>query len=98
MMRYVVSDSGSVTSAVAWPLASVTTEPIQKASTRKSFRIVPGSRLLTAAAAFVAALRRQHAAADDALPAVGREHLQRLAHVDGFRTSGVWNAVSDSTP
>jgi hypothetical protein len=37
----VVSDSGSVTSTVAAPLASVTTEPTQNARTRKSLRIVP---------------------------------------------------------
>ena len=38
MIRYVVSDSGSLTSTSAWPFASVATDPTQNASTRKSFR------------------------------------------------------------
>src|SRR4051812_7866132 len=42
MMRYVVSDSGSVTATDACPRASVTTEPSQNASVRKSLRTVPG--------------------------------------------------------
>ena len=42
MMRYVVSDSGSLTSTVACPVASVATEPSQNASVRKSRRTVPG--------------------------------------------------------
>ena len=40
MIRYVVSDSGSLTSTDAWPEASVVTEPSQNASTRKSFLTV----------------------------------------------------------
>src|SRR3954454_22653039 len=38
MMRYVVRDSGNVMSVLAWPFASVTTDPTQNASTRKSLR------------------------------------------------------------
>ena len=37
MIRYVVSDSGSLMSALALPLASVTIDPSQNASTLKSF-------------------------------------------------------------
>ncbi len=42
MIRYVVNDSGSVTSAEAIPWASVTSDPSQNASTRKSRRTAPG--------------------------------------------------------
>ena len=41
MMRYVVSDSGSLTSTAAWPRTSVVTDPSQNASTRKSLRNWP---------------------------------------------------------
>src|SRR5688500_10497398 len=37
-IRYVVSPSGSVTAAVAFPASSVSSEPIQNASVRKSVR------------------------------------------------------------
>ncbi len=41
MIRYVVSDSGSVTSTFAWPSAPVATDPSQNASARKSLRTAP---------------------------------------------------------
>ncbi len=41
MIRYVVSDSGNVTSTTARPSALVVTDPSQNARTRKSRRTVP---------------------------------------------------------
>ena len=79
MMRYVVSDSGSVTSRVARPVASVSTEPSQNAERPE---VASHAGLHTAAAALGAALGREHAPADDALAVVLGHDLQRLVLVD----------------
>ena len=71
MMRYVVRLSGSVTSAVARPCASVGSEPSQKASTRKSLRTgVPGPSSAPPPPPSSAPFGVEHAPADDALARV----------------------------
>ena len=98
MMRYVVSDSGSLTLMFAWPLTSVATEPSQNASTRKSRRTVPGPPSLPppppSVSPFGVSTRR------DTI----RWRLSSFTTSSAFctytepSTSGVLNAVSDRTP
>ena len=81
MMRYVVRLSGSVTSVVAAAggVGDERAEPEgEHAEVLAHRRARP--RVRAPAAAFVAALRDEHAAADDVLPRVLGQDLQRLVH------------------